>query len=263
MVEKTGVANVIRLAEKKVQYFKKNPLKMFLYSMMSGQFFVLSTVASYMIATYLSMSKYTYDLSKLSIGFTCGLGLTLVVYCGAELFTGDAMVVSMGVMDKKVGLWDSIKLLTVVYVGNYAGAVMFAGIVHMAGIMENDVFLNMINTSVQTKMALPMFQSFWRAVLCNTVVSLSIWAVAKHESKIVGIILVNWSVLGFVVSGYEHVVANFSVFMLALMQSQGVEGISWLGFFRNVVPVTFGNVVGAALFVSLQYYLVGNGKEQK
>lgn len=256
-MENTGIKKAKQLALTKVDYLNDNPLKMFLYAMMAGQFLVLAGVMSYSIAATLNTNEYMYPIAKLSIGFTYSIGLSLIIYCGAELFTGDIMVLFIGVFKRCVKLGDALKFLLVVYVGNFAGILLFAGIIHMTGLLDNQALMDIINSSAQVKMALPMGQTFWRGVLCNMLVCLAVWSVVKHDSKLVEIVTINWCVLGFVASGYEHSIANMSLFMLSLINPLRPDTITWSGFLNNILPATLGNMIGAIVFVALQYYIIG------
>lgn len=262
-LERIGIKKVSESAVRKVEFFNNNFFRMLLYSIMSGQFLILAGMTSYSIAGELSSSEYTYSIAKLSIGVTYAIGLTLIVYCGAELFTGDVMVISVGVLTKKVKLWDAVKFLCIVFIGNFIGAAMFTGIIHLTGLLKNELVIGIITASAEAKMTLPIGQSFWRAILCNMFVCLAVWGIIKNDSKSVQLSLIGWCVLGFIASGYEHVIANFGQFMMAMLNPNAPEAVSWVGFFRNVIPVTLGNIVGGVLFVGVQYFIMGTGKEQE
>lgn len=181
------------------------------------------------------------------------LGLVLVIVGGAELFTGNMLIV-MAWADGKVGLPALLRNWTVVFIGNLVGALLSAGAMHMAGslglgdgaVAETAVLI------AEAKVALTWAESFTRGVLCNALVCLAIWlcfAANTVTGKIAAILL---PVSAFVAIGFEHSVANMYLIPIGMLQSGPIEPGPLL---NNLIPVTLGNMVGGGVFVALSYYV--------
>jgi nitrite transporter NirC len=143
-------------------------------------------------------------------------------------------------------------------VGNFLGAVVFAAIVHATGVLDavakkggKPAGDGMITTLVTNKMHATDGELFWRAVLCNTLVCLGLWMALRTKSDAAKLIVLFWALLAFIASGFEHSVANMTIFSLAIMNGTA----HWADLFHNLALTVPGNVVGGALVVALPYAL--------
>jgi nitrite transporter NirC len=102
-------------------------------------------------------------------------------------------------------------------------------------------------------MTAPDLSLFARAVLCNWLVCLSLWMAARMQSDAAKCIAIFWCLFGFIGSGYEHSIANMTLFLIALF-SPHPDAVSWAGFLHNMVWVTAGNAVAGALFMATGYW---------
>lgn len=202
-------------------------------------------------------------------GVAFSLGLILVVIAGAELFTGNNLIV-VAWADKKISSHQLIRNWLLVYIGNFIGAGTTAVIVHWSRIFSlGDGALGQTAQAIaQGKVQLPFMEAFLRGVLCNTLVCLAVWlCFAAHtvSGKILAII---FPVSAFVALGFEHSVAN--MYLIPIGYLAGAEtsvsglmsyftapnSITLSGFIGNLVPVTLGNIVGGSVFVALVYWIV-------
>lgn len=196
-----------------------------------------------------------FGVSRLIGGVAFSLGLILVVVGGAELFTGNNLIV-MAWADRKITAAQLLRNWGLVFAGNFVGAVGATVLVHLSGVLQVDGGAFAANASkiATAKAALPFSEAFFRGVLCNALVCLAIWlCFAAHtvSGKILAII---FPITAFVALGFEHSIANMYFIPLGwLLDADGVTVASFLG---NLIPVALGNIVGGSVFVALVYWMV-------
>jgi formate/nitrite transporter len=195
-----------------------------------------------------------FGINRLIGGIAFSLGLILVVVGGAELFTGNNLIV-MAWADRKITALQLLRNWTLVFAGNFVGAVGTAVLVHLSGVLQLDggAFAASASQIATAKVALPFTEAFFRGVLCNALVCLAVWlCFAAHtvSGKILAII---FPIAAFVALGFEHSIANMYFIPLGwLIDADGVTVASFLG---NLIPVALGNIVGGSVFVALVYWL--------
>ncbi|MDH4228913.1 MAG: formate/nitrite transporter family protein [Nitrospirota bacterium] len=188
-------------------------------------------------------------------GVAFSLGLVLVVVAGAELFTGNNLIV-MAWVSRRVTLGKLLRNWTLVYLANLVGAVATAYLVHASGVLEMDAG-RVARTAVgvaDAKVALPWTQALVRGVLCNALVCLAVWlctAAGSVEGKVLAVV---FPVSAFVALGFEHSVAN--MFLIPLGMFSGASSITPADFLGNLLPVTLGNIIGGSGLVALIYWAV-------
>lgn len=217
---------------------------------------------------------YTLVASDATLGFAAtrvlgglvfSLGLILVSVGGAELFTGNNLMV-MAWADHKITSAELLRNWAIVYAANAVGAAGLAAVVYLAnhGAMNGGAVGAAYVKIAVAKSALPFGEAFFKGVLCNLLVCLAVWlAMAGHTvvDKIVAIVL---PVSAFVAAGFEHSVANMYFIPLGMMLADtvtlpatvNVASLGWSGLAANLIPVTLGNIVGGSVMVAAVYYLV-------
>jgi formate/nitrite transporter len=181
-------------------------------------------------------------------GAVFALGLILVVVGGAELFTGNALMV-MAAVDRRITVGALLKNWGIVYAGNLIGAVGLAVAFGLSGLLDGPMGETAAKAAT-TKAALPAVEACVRGALCNALVCLAVWlsfAARTATDKILGVL---WPVTAFVAMGLEHSVAN--MFLLPAGIWAGAE-VATTGVIGNLVWVTLGNIVGGAGGVALAY----------
>jgi nitrite transporter NirC len=198
--------------------------------------------------------------TKLVAGSVFGVALTLVVFAGAELFTGNVMVMLGGLISGKARMRDVLVVNVGSLIGNFAGAVAFAAAVNASGVLSAGAKPGapapagaMIDTLVTAKMSATDGQLFWRAVLCNMLVCLALWMAARTRSDAAKLAVLFWGLLAFVASGFEHSIANMTVFTLAILHGSA----TWADLGHNLLYTIPGNIVGGALLVAAPYAWIG------
>ena len=193
--------------------------------------------------------------ARLLGGIAFSLGLILVVVAGAELFTGNNLIV-MAWADRKVTTIQLLRNWTLVYIANLIGAVGAAVLVYWSGTLSiggGAVADTALNIAV-AKVNINPYQAFVRGILCNALVCLAVWlcfAARDVASKILAII---FPISAFVALGFEHSVANMYFIPLGIFISGGEIGLA--DFLTNLIPVTIGNVIGGGLFVAIVYWVI-------
>ncbi|MBI3375869.1 MAG: formate/nitrite transporter family protein [Betaproteobacteria bacterium] len=229
---------------------------------LAGAFIGLGALYFTLVA---SDSALGFAATRVLGGLVFSLGLILVSVAGAELFTGNNLMV-MAWADGKITATEVLRNWTVVYVANAVGAVGLAVTVYLAhhGSMNGGAVGAAYVKIAAAKIALPFGEAFFKGVLCNVLVCLAVWlAMAGHTvvDKIVAIVL---PISAFVAAGFEHCVANMYFIPLGLLLADSVAlpatvnvaTLGWAGLASNLVPVTLGNIVGGSGMVALVYYMV-------
>ncbi len=217
---------------------------------------------------------YTLVASDAALGFAAtrvlgglmfSLGLILVTVGGAELFTGNNLMV-MAWADRKITTLELLRNWVIVYVGNAVGAIGLAVLVYLSdhGAMNGgSVGVTYVKIAA-AKTALPFGEAFFKGMLCNILVCLAVWlAMAGHTvvDKIFAIVL---PISAFVAAGFEHSVANMYFIPMGLLLADGaavpasvnLASLSLGGFLSNLLPVTLGNIVGGSVMVAAVYYVI-------
>jgi nitrite transporter len=231
----------------------RSPLRYAALSVLAGAYVGVAVVLLASVAGPLAASAA--PATKLVQGAVFGVALTLVVFAGAELFTGNNMTMLIGWLRGGVGAGAALAVNVASFAGNLVGSVAFAAVVHWTGVLDaaapgkKPAGEGMITTLVTTKMHETDTQLFWRAVLCNMLVCLGLWMATRTRSDGAKLAVLFWALLAFVASGFEHCVANMTAFSLAIFD--GAAGWSDLG--HNLLLTVPGNLVGGALVVGLPY----------
>ena len=200
-------------------------------------------------------SNLGYGLTRLFGGIAFSLGLVLVVVAGAELFTGNNLIV-MAWANKDISSRRLFINWTIVYIANFVGALASAYAMHWSGLLEqnNGMIRTMALSITEIKVNTNSWQLFIRGILCNALVCLAIWlCIAAHDvaSKVIAIV---FPISAFVALGFEHSIANMYFIPLGMIVDSGNFSISDL--LHNILPVTVGNIIGGSVFVALIYWIV-------
>lgn len=236
-------------------------------AVLAGAFIALGAAVSTVAVTNTGLG---YGPTRILGGVTFSLGLILVVVAGAELFTGNNLIV-MAWASGRVPLSKLLRNWAWVFLGNLAGALATAFFVYLSRRWA-DAGAAPGATAVRialAKSSLPFLEAFVLGVLCNALVCLAVWLCFSARSTTDRILAVVPPISAFVALGFEHSVANMYFIPLGIwLKSEpevlaaggwspdALEQLSWAGFARNLVPVTLGNVVGGGLLVAGVYWFV-------
>ena len=238
-------------AASKVSFMKRDPLGYFVVSMMAGAFIGIGVLLAFTAGGLLTGLPY----AKIVMGLSFGVALSLVVMAGAELFTGNNLAMASGLLDRKVSWADALKLWCLCWIGNLAGSMILGGIYSLTGLCTGPVGEFMVSAAA-AKMGAGAVALFTRGILCNFLVCLAVWCAGRATSDAGKLIMVFWCLFAFITTGFEHSIANMTLFTVAMLQPVH-EAVSAGGSVYNIAIVTLGNIVGGALFVALPYYVAG------
>lgn len=258
-------------------------LKMFMLSVLAGAFIALGAIFSTTVSAgsmavtspdgALAFSTgLPYGVTRLLAGLVFSLGLILVVVGGAELFTGNNLIV-MAWASGKVSAAALLRNWVIVYLGNFVGALgtsalMFFSRQYTFG--SNAVGIAALKTAI-AKSDLTFVQAVALGILGNALVCLAVWMTYSARSTIDKILAIVFPITAFVAAGFEHSIANMyfisyalfvKIFDPAFTQSvadkvPNLDKLTWQAFFiGNLLPVTIGNIIGGAVLVAAVYWAI-------
>ena len=254
-MDQIGINSVMQLATKKSKFSKKI-VKYGVYSLMAGSFCSIGMAFAYSAGAGFYDSSGVSSLYKLAIGIAFALSFTLIIFAGSELFTGNVFTLTMGSLTKEINFLTAIKVCTFCYTLNLIGAALMGLIIAHSGALDGTSGHLVLEAST-AKTTLPFMKAFLKGFMCNVLVCLGIWMVAKIKSEVAKMIALVWVIAGFVAPGYEHSIANGGLFAMTSVLS--VDHITVSGILANLVPVSLGNVFGG-MFIAFVYWF--GGKEE-
>lgn len=254
---------------------KKSSLDLFRLSMLAIMAGTFIGLGAEFFTLVVHDSNLPFGLTKLVGGVVFSLGLILVVLAGAELFTGNTLMV-MGFVERMISSGALLRNWALVYAGNFIGSLFMVLLMYYAGqwtMNGSRVGANALLIA-NSKVNLTFHAAFVRGILCNVLVCLAIWLCFGARTTIDKIFAVIFPITAFVASGFEHSVANMyfipmgivlksepSVIAAAAKTMSGatltLQNLTWSGFItKNLIPVTLGNIIGGSLLVGLAYWSV-------
>lgn len=239
-------------AKAKSELLKSNKVGYFVSSMLAGIFVGMAIMLIFTIGGLLSSAGS--PATKIVMGIAFGGALSLVVFAGSELFTGNNFIMTVGSLNKSVSWLDTSKVWGVSFIGNLVGSILAGYMFYLAGLAKGPVGEFIANTAA-TKMSLPASELFFRGIFCNMLVCLAVWCTFRCKDDISKLVMIFWCLFIFITSGFEHSIANMTLLTIALC-SPGTAAVSISGYIYNIGIVTLGNMVGGILFVAIPYYLI-------
>jgi formate transporter len=259
-------------------------LSLFVLAVLAGAFIALGAVfattcsaGSIAIKAFdgstTSMTALPYGITRLITGMAFSLGLILVVVAGAELFTGNNLII-MAWASRRITTRALIRNWIVAYIGNFIGAVATAGLMFLTRqytFGDGAVGLTALNTA-NTKVGFDFIQAIALGILCNALVCMAVWLCYSARSTTDKILAIVPPITAFVAAGFEHSIANmyFIPIGLFIKDFAGLNfwntigatpgkypALTWQNFFiANLLPVTIGNIIGGAIMVGAIYWFI-------
>lgn len=244
-------------------------LKMLLLGIMSGAFVALGGAAS----STAVHSIPNVGIDRLIIGIIFPVGLMMIIFTGGELFTGNCLML-MGVLDKKISIKAFVRNLVVVYFSNLLGALLVSGLLYISGNLNyTDGLLGAyaIKTAV-AKVSITPIKGIASGILCNILVCVAVILSTASRDIVGKIWAIFFPIMVFVVSGFEHCIANMFFIPIGIMAAQNptyvakaqeaygllpeqIESLTILNSLGNFIPVTIGNIIGGMLCVALPLFV--------
>ncbi|GAA0121796.1 MAG: formate/nitrite transporter family protein [Clostridium argentinense] len=246
------IEKISNAALSKSSLLKKSKGKYLVSSALAGIFVGLGVILIFTIGGVLNAANSPY--TKIIMGISFGVALSLVVMAGSDLFTGNNMVMTIGSLEKKVSFRESVKVWIFCFLGNLIGSVLIAILYAYSGLAAGAVAEFIVKTSI-AKITTPILELFIRGILCNILVCLAIWCSFKLKEETSKLIMIFWCLFVFITSGFEHSVANMSLLAIGLLIPHPAS-ITIGGYGYNLLIVTIGNMVGGIVFVALAYWYI-------
>jgi formate transporter len=248
-----------------------NSFRMFALAILAGAFIAMGAVFS-TTATTVS-GGLPFGVVRVLGGLTFSLGLILVVVAGAELFTGNNLVV-MAWASHKVSTWQLLRGWVIVYIGNFVGSVLTAYMMFLSKqymMSSGALGLNALSVA-QAKTSLGFTQAVVLGIFCNALVCLAVWLCMSARTTTDRVMAIVPPITAFVAAGFEHSIANMYFIPIGLFIKAGAPAEFWAAigktaadfpkitlsnfFVANLLPVTIGNIIGGAVMVGLVYWSI-------
>lgn len=241
---------------------------LFTLAVLAGAFIALGAIFATTVAAGLS-GTVPFGITRLLVGLVFCLGLILVIVGGAELFTGNNLIV-MAWASRKVSTLALLRNWVIVYLGNLVGSLGTAAIMYLSkqytfgGGAVGNAALGIANG----KIGLGFFQAVALGIMCNALVCLAVWMTFGARSTVDKIAAIIFPISAFVAGSFEHSVANMYFIPIGLLikwldpafaaaSKLNLDGLTWGAFFlKNLLPVTLGNIIGGGVLVAVVYWFV-------
>ncbi|MDY6974267.1 MAG: formate transporter FocA [Thermodesulfobacteriota bacterium] len=245
---------------------------MFLLAILAGAYISLGAIFATTV-TAGTAQQLPYGVVRLLGGFVFCLGLILVIVGGAELFTGNNLII-MAWSSRKISTFQLLRNWVIVYFGNLMGSLMTAMLMLYSGqyMFSNGlVGLNILNIAT-AKCSLDFTPAIILGIMCNALVCMAVWLSFSARTTTDKILSIIFPITAFVAAGFEHCVANMYFIPIGIMVKmtappvfwtaidktiEDYTALTWKNFFlMNLVPVSFGNIIGGAVLVGLVYWFI-------
>jgi formate transporter FocA len=249
-----------------------NAVSMLALAVLAGAFIALGAAFATTVASGAG-GVLPGGVTRLLSGLVFSLGLILVVVGGAELFTGNTLII-MAWASRRLSHAALLRNWTLVYIGNFVGALGTVLLVYLSGqySFDNGAIGAAALATGRHKTELGFMQAVVLGILANGLVCLAVWLSFSARTTTDRILSVIFPITAFVAAGFEHSIANMYFVPLAILVRTGApasfwssidatpadyDAVNWPGFLlNNLVPVTIGNIIGGVVLVGATYWFV-------
>ncbi|MBB6450133.1 nitrite transporter NirC [Geomicrobium halophilum] len=229
-------------------------------SILAGGYLGIGTIVLFAVGA--PLSAVDSPMLGAVTGVVFGIALALVLFAGSDLFTGNHLIFTVSSLSKVTEWRDTLGIWGWSFLGNLIGALAFSLLVLFSGLFAEVGPDHFMMTLAEEKINPGVIELFFRAILCNWLVCLAIWASLRTENDMAKLFLIFVLIFAFVASSMEHSVANMAILSMALVHG-GSETVTIAGFFHNLIPVTIGNIIGGSVLVGGSYYYISKNKRGK
>lgn len=233
----------------KARWFAENPLGFMISAAMAGIYVGFGILLIFSLGSGLDPS-----VRPLVMGGAFGLALILVVFAGSELYTGYTMAMTLSTLEGKTTLRQLATLWAATWVGNLIGALLLGALFVLGGggliTPAASKFIYVVSAAKMNADALPLVA---RAILCNWLVCLALWMAVRCTNEAARMVAIAWCLFAFIASGYEHSIANMTIFAVALFSAHP-DNVTWGGAVWNLLWVTIGNTIAGSLLMAGAYW---------
>ncbi len=239
-------------------------LKTFISAMFAGAFIALGAIGNQLVSSTVESASVARFLGACVFP----IGLMMVTFVGVHLFTGNSLIFT-SVLDGKTSVGRMFRNWGIVYAGNFAGGILVALILTACGTFDfgSGALAATVVSAAKSKCSLGFGEAFLRAIMCNVLVCIAVWATYAAKSMTGKLMGLFFPTMLFVLCGFEHCVANM-YFIPAGLFAAGKYGIdagaaNWGAMFvNNLIPVTLGNMVGGTLIIALGFWAIHHTKKE-
>lgn len=242
--------------------------KMFSLAILAGVFIAFGAQLFLLVS---SDSTLGFGFTRFLGGSVFTVGLMMVVVGGAELFTGNNLVL-IAALNKRITWGELLRSWFFVYIGNFVGSILIATFLFWGGTwaLNGNLAGATALKAASSKVSMTFAQAFFRGILCNWLVCMAVWMAMASKDVIGKLFAIYFPIMAFVASGFEHSVANmfflpYGIFLKSIPKVVEATGktlsdfaaLNWGTLFtKNLIPVTLGNIIGGAIFVGMVYWFV-------
>ncbi|MEW9078427.1 formate/nitrite transporter family protein [Terrisporobacter glycolicus] len=249
------VLKISGAAKNKINLLGNNKIKYLVSSAFAGLYVGLGIILIFTVGGLLGAANS--PATKIMMGLSFAVALCLVIMTGTELFTGNNMVMTVGRLNKGVSTLDMSKVWIFSFLGNLLGSILVAGFFVGTGLVNEGPVMEFFATTSIAKASAPFISLFFRGVLCNILVCVAVLCSFRTNDDTAKILMIFLCLFAFITSGFEHSVANMTIFSVVLI-SPVIQGATLAGAVYNLVAVTLGNMAGGALVMGLGVFIMGS-----
>jgi len=251
-----------------VEKVQKKVSSVLILSFLAGVFLAFAAEGSTMAAHNLLANPAATGLARVLTGAVFATGLMMILLAGGELFTGNTLIV-ISALDRKVSVRQMLLNWLLVYIGNFTGGLFIAWLMNLSGLFaaSGGLLGGMVIKIAAGKVQLPFLTAFILGVMCNWLVCIAIWTSFASRGPAGKIMIVFFVISLFVISGFEHSIANMYYVPAGILAKQNpqwaamsqvsaeqLSDLNWINFVvKNLIPVTLGNIVGGAGMVGILF----------
>lgn len=246
---------IAAVAEKKVKILERSIFSYLMLAFFGGLFIGFGMLTFIILGALLSPTEAPY--LKIMQAAVFGIALCMVMFGGADLFTGNNLVLTIGALEKRTTWLDLVRVWTVSYVGNFWGAFFCALLLVMSGFVVGDMAMYVEQVTLN-KTTADFSELLFRGIFCNILVCLAVWITYRVKNEAAKIMLIFCCIFPFILGGFEHSIANMMLFSVAYLVPHS-DGITTSAFMHNLIPVTLGNAIGGGLILGVGLWLTETG----
>ncbi|MDO5044949.1 MAG: formate/nitrite transporter family protein [Coriobacteriia bacterium] len=246
------IAKLTTAAQKKNDLLNSSIFKYLISSAFAGSFIGFGILLIFNIASFASGSP----MVKILMGVSFSVALSLVIFTGTDLFTGNNLIMTVGKLNKGVKTSDLMRVWIFSYFGNFIGALLLSLIFVGAGFAKGPIAETFQNMSL-AKAGAGFMPLLFRGILCNMLVCLAVLISFRTNDDTAKLIIIFLCLYTFITCGFEHSIANMTVYGVSLL-SPDIRGVGMAEMFANLIPVTIGNIIGGAFILGCGYFSLGS-----
>lgn len=250
----SDITTISTSAANKAEVCNRQIGKYMMRSVVAGFYIVVATILSNVSAALL-YQEYP-GLAKLLGGFLFSTAIILIVFVGGELFTGNNLTMAVGVYNGSCSIKELGKVWIFSYLGNFIGAFLLSAIFVASG-ASRGILTEYYESFVFSKLELTSLELLLRGVMCNFLVCLAVWIGVRMKSESGKIMVMSMVIMAFVVTGFEHCIANMAIFSISGMI---LDGLDMALVMKSMFFVTIGNILGGGVLLALPLKLMSGEK---